>query len=388
MSTPVKITAVHVYPLAIAGDASNEFPVACPMSIYPEYRPSRPLWRDNFGALLVRIETDAGVEGIGYTSMGSLVCAVTIKLHLARLLIGQDPTRVERLNDILVRSTYHQGRDGFLMHAISALDLALWDIKGKLAESSVCNLLGGPVQESLPCYMTGYDADKVIRGGFTGLKIPLKYGPASGRDGLRANVADVAALREKLGPDRDIMLDCWMGLDVPYTLELARALEPYRVRWIEEPLLAGDIEGYRQLRSKWTSDTLIACGEHETLVRGAEPFMRDRLVDVWQADVTWAGGITEMQKIAGLAIAAGVKIIPHYGYTPWAAHFILACQASPAIEWYDLTGDLVGDEPLFTSDMVLKEGRLSPGTAPGFGIKVNWDMVGANLDRRLAFAEA
>lgn len=388
MAKPAKITAVRTYPLAISGDASNDYPVACPMSVYPEYRQSRTLWRDDLGPLLVRIETDAGVEGIGYTSMGSLVCAVTIELHLKRLLIGQDPSRVERLNDVMVRSTYHQGRDGFLMHAISALDLALWDIRGKLAGEPVCRLLGGPVQESLPCYMTGYDAAKVVRENFIGLKIPLKYGPASGRDGLAANIADVAALRETLGPDRDIMLDCWMGLDVPYTLELAAALEPYRVRWIEEPLVAGDIDGYRQLRAAWRSDTLIATGEHETLVRGALPFMNERLADVWQADVTWAGGITEMTKIAALAMGAGVKIIPHYGYTPWAAHFILACRASPAIEWYDLTADLAGGKPLFASDMALRDGRLYPGSAPGFGVTIDWDVVEANLDRRIAFAGA
>ena len=85
---------------------------------------------------------------------------------------------------------------------------------------------------------------------------------------------------------------------------------------------------------------VVATGEHEALVRGAEPFMRDRLADIWQADVTWAGGITEMKKIAGLALASGTRIVPHYGYTPWAAHFILACQASPMIEWYDMTADL------------------------------------------------
>jgi len=386
MAKPTKITAVRTYPLLMSGDTSNEHPVACPMSVYPEYRKSRSLWRDDFGPLLVRIDTDAGIEGVGYTSMGGVACAVTIELHLKRLLLGQDANRVERLSDIMVRSTYHHGRDGFLMHGISAIDLALWDIRGKLAGQPVCSLLGGPVQESLPCYMTGYDAAKVQRENFLGLKIPLKYGPASGREGLKANVADVAALRETLGPDRDIMLDCWMGLDVPYTLELAHALEPFRVRWIEEPLVAGDIDGYRQLRRAWRSDTLIATGEHETLVRGALPFMNERLADVWQADVTWAGGITEMTKIAALALGAGVKIIPHYGYTPWAAHFILACQASPAIEWYDLTQEFGGGRALFTSDMALRDGRLFPGSAPGFGVSVDWDVAEANRDRRVTFA--
>ena len=133
MGSSIKITDVHAYPLQFSGDTTNEYPVACPMSVYPEYRASRLLWRDDFGPLIVKIDTDAGVEGVGYTSMGSVMCALSIELHLKRLLIGEDPRRVERLNDILVRSTYHQGRDGYLLHAISALDLALWDIRGKCA---------------------------------------------------------------------------------------------------------------------------------------------------------------------------------------------------------------------------------------------------------------
>lgn len=385
MTSSITITDVHAYPLRFPGDTTNEFPVACPMSVYQEYSASRMLWRDDFGPLIVKIDTDAGIEGIGYTSMGSVMCALSIELHLKRLLIGQDPRRVERLNDILIRSTYHQGRDGYLLHGISALDLALWDIRGKVANLSVCHLLGGPVMESMPCYMTGYDDERVKQEPFIGIKWPLKYGPASGKWGLRANVADVAQLRERLGPEPDIMLDCWMGLTVRYTLELDRALRDFNIKWIEEPLVAGDIEGYRQLRRDWTSSALIACGEHETLLRGFAPFARDRLVDVWQADVTWAGGITQMLKIAALAQDAEIMIIPHYGYIPWAAHFILACKASPMIEWYDLDIEFPGGQPLFESDMALSEGRLYPGTAPGFGVKMNWEIVERNLDPRVQF---
>ena len=385
MGRSITITDVHAYPLIFSGDTTNEFPVACPMSVYPAYRASRLLWRDDFGPLIVRIETDAGIEGVGYTSMGSVMCALSIELHLKRLLIGEDPRRVERLNDILVRSTYHQGRDGYLMHAISALDLALWDIKGKDAGQSVCQLLGGPIHESIPCYMTGYDDERVKREPFSGIKWPLKFGPASGKLGMAENIKDIANLRERLGPEPDIMLDCWMGLDVRYTLALEHALRDLNIKWIEEPLVAGDIDGYRQLRREWKSGALIACGEHETLVRGFAPFARERLVDVWQADVTWAGGITQMQKIAALALDAEIAIIPHYGYIPWAAQFILACAASPMIEWYNLDIEFPGGQPLFDSDMELREGRLYPGTEPGFGIVMNWEVVEQNLDRRVQF---
>src|SRR5687768_2339531 len=124
MSKPVIITAVEVFPIANPADVSNQFPVACPMAMHPEYPADRSLWRDDVGPLVVRIETDARVEGIGYTSMGSLMSAVSIKLHLTKLLVGEDARHVERLSDIMIRSTYHQGRDGYLMHGISAIDLA------------------------------------------------------------------------------------------------------------------------------------------------------------------------------------------------------------------------------------------------------------------------
>ena len=232
--------------------------------------------------------------------------------------------------------------------------------------------------------MTGYDDERVKREPFSGIKWPLKYGPASGKWGLAENIKDIAQLRERLGPEPDIMLDCWMGLDPRYTLALDDALREFNIKWIEEPLVAGDVEGYRQLRREWNSSTLIACGEHETLLRGFAPFARERLVDVWQADVTWAGGITQMQKIAALALDADIAIIPHYGYIPWAAQFILACRASPMIEWYNLDIEFPGGQPLFESDMELRQGRLYPGTAPGFGIRLNWEVVEQNLDRRVS----
>lgn len=93
-----------------------------------------------------------------------------------------------------------------------------------------------------------------------------------------------------------------------------------------------------------------------------------------------------MQKIAALALDAGIAMIPHYGYIPWAAQFILACGASPMIEWYNLDFEFPGDQPLFDSDMILREGRLYLGSAPGFGITMNWNVVEDNLDRRVQFA--
>ncbi len=379
----IKITEISTYPLLPKKDKTNSQAVACPMAIYPEYRSSRNLWRDDFGELIVKIKTDAGVEGIGYTSHGSLIAAMSIELHLKRLLLGENPLSHERLQDILIRSTYHQGRDGYLMHGISALDLALWDIKGKIAGKPVCQLLGGPIHDSLPCYLTGYDTKKVLKENFKGLKLPLHHGPAEGKTGLDKNVKGIADLREKLGSAPDIMLDCWMGLDLPYAIELYRATRGLRVKWLEEPLLPGDIDGYRQLKSEIDSDCLIACGEHETLVRGAMPFFKDRIVDIWQPDVTWVGGITTMQKIASLAAASKVMLIPHLGCSPWAAHFMLAHPESIWAEYNDAHIPRHKGKSIFESDTAINNGRIYPGKTPGFGVEINWEVVEQNLDRRV-----
>ncbi len=142
------------------------------------------------------------------------------------------------------------------------MDLALWDAIGKAYDEPVFRLLGGQIKDRIPVYTTTARPDLAREMGFKAAKMPLIHGPADGYDGLLANVADFREARAKVGPDFDLMLDCYMALTVPYAVELARALEPYRLGWLEEALPPDDYDGYAELKAR-LPHTRITTGEHE-----------------------------------------------------------------------------------------------------------------------------
>ena len=202
------------------------------MSIYPKYKARRDLFMaGDLGPEVVEIATDKGIKGIGYGGPG---CSFVIEKHLPKLLIGEDPFDVERLWDIMWRSTMYYGRKGIVVHAISAVDLALWDIIGNALGLPVYKLLGGETKSRIPAYCTGNDIEQHLEFGYKRVKLAVPYGPADGREGLKKNVELVKRTRQLLGPEGDIMLDCWMALTEHYTIEFAEMVEPYRVYWMEE----------------------------------------------------------------------------------------------------------------------------------------------------------
>jgi len=204
--------------------------VASPMSIYPKYKARRSsfLPRD-LGPEAVEITTDKGVKGIGYGGPGA---GFVVEKHLSRLVIGEDPFNVEKLWDIMWRSTMSYGRKGLVIHAISAVDLALWDIIGNALGMPVYKLLGGETKSRIPAYCTDNDIEQHVEFGYKKLKLAVPYGPADGREGMKKNVELVKRTRELLGPDGDLMIDAWMSLTERYAIELAEMLEPYRVYWM------------------------------------------------------------------------------------------------------------------------------------------------------------
>jgi L-rhamnonate dehydratase len=227
----------------------SESLVANPMSIYPDYQATRSSWSARWGPdLLVRISTDDGLTGIGCTIPAG--ARPIVEHHFRHLLLGQDPFDVERLWDQLFRSSLPYGRKGLPIMAISAIDIALWDIVGTATGQPVWRLLGGATKASIPVYATGNDVAFYQQLGFTGFKLAMPHGPADGWDGTKRNVALVERARETVGPDAEIMLDCYMAWTVDYTLRMTRLLEPYRVRWIEECLPPDDLAGYAELTAK------------------------------------------------------------------------------------------------------------------------------------------
>jgi L-alanine-DL-glutamate epimerase-like enolase superfamily enzyme len=257
--------------------------------------------------------------------------------------------------------------------AISAVDLALWDLCGKLRQEPVYVLLGGATKEIVTCYATGPKPARYKELGFFGGKLPLPHGPADGPAGLAKNVALIAAAREAVGPDFDLMLDCYMALDVPYTIELAEALRPYRLRWIEEPLLPDDYDGHARIKAAcpWQR---FSTGEHEYTRYGFRELIARRCVDVLQPDLSWVGGITEARKIAAMAAAYDLPIVPH-GSGVFSLHFQIAFINAPFQEVVIVSPD--GNEvtppygDLFEGQPLPRRGALILPDQPGWGIELD-----------------
>jgi L-alanine-DL-glutamate epimerase-like enolase superfamily enzyme len=346
--------------------------VASPMSIYPKYKAQRSLFMaDDLGLPAVEITTDKGVSGIGYGGPGA---GFVIEKHLTQLLQGEDPFNIEQLWDIMWRSTLYYGRKGMAVHAISAIDNALWDLIGKVLGVPVYKLLGGETKPRIPAYCTGNDIEQHVEFGFKKLKLAVPYGPADGRDGMRKNLELVKRARELLGPDGEIMLDCWMALTERYTLEFAEQLEPYRVYWMEECLPPDDYTGMQRLNAAIRS-TRMATGEHEYTRYGFHLLLEHAAADVWQPDMTWCGGLTELRRIAALAAASDIPVIPHGGWQGGAMHFILATTNSP---WCEMFIPAPGGPPevyrRFEEDNGITRGPegiyVRPSDRPGFGFEL------------------
>ena len=340
----LKITGVRVvhtrpkrplpsYTPAAGSWSTGGVEVANPMSIYSQYKPMRSLWNPDPGKLegfTVEISTDKGVKGYGSGGAGG---GAVVEQHLVKLLIGQNPFNIERIWDILYRSTMPYGQAGIAINAISGVDLALWDLVGKALGVPVYELLGGATKDRIPSYCTGNDLEQHLKFGYKRLKIAIPYGPADGYEGQKKNVELVKHTRELLGPDGDIMLDCYMAWNEQYTIEMAGLVEPYRVYWLEECLQPRDYEGFGRIRAAIKS-TRIATGEHEYTRYAFRQLLDHRGAAIWQPDVHWCGGMTELRRIAALAAAYDIPVIPHVGGGFDCIHFAMATTNSPWVETF------------------------------------------------------
>jgi L-rhamnonate dehydratase len=305
--------------------------VANPVSIYPEYKATRSLFAaTNVESFTVEVTTDKGITGLGQGGPGG---GPIVMGHLAKLMMGRDPFDVERNWDICMRSTMSYGRAGVVYNALSGFDNALWDIIGKALELPVYELIGGETKDRIPTYCTGNDIEQHIEFGYKKLKLAMPHGPASGREGMRENVKLVERARKALGPDGEIMLDCWMAWTERYTIEMAQMLEPYRVYWMEEVLQPHDYEGFGRLNSGITS-TRIVTGEHEYGRYGFRRLLQVNGAQIWQPDLAWCGGLTELRKIGALASAYDIPVIPHGGGLNGASHWSIANVNAPWCELF------------------------------------------------------
>ena len=332
--------------------------------------------------LAVEAETDNGIIGLGNAALAPAVAKQIVDAYLAPSVVGGDPWDYEMLWQRMYRSTMAWGRKGVAMAAISAVDLAVWDILGKAAKLPVFKLLGGRTKEKIPCYASklyaqpldslAAEAEKYVRQGFKAVKMRFGWGPRDGADGMRRNVDLVRTVRETVGDDVDIMLEAYMGWSLEYARRMLPLLSEFNPRWLEEPVIPDDIGGYAELRR--TNIMPIAGGEHEFTLLGFQQLLDARAVDVIQYDTNRVGGITAARKINALAEARGVPVIPHAGQMH-NYHLTMSTLASPMAEYFPVHGVEIGNELfyyLFEGDPEPENGFLDlDDNAPGLGVRLS-----------------
>lgn len=354
--------------------------IATPMSRYPEYRQSRQSFGINvLGTLVVEIEAMDGTIGFAVTTGGE-PAAYIVEKHLVRFLEGRNPAEYEKIWDQMYFSTQYYGRKGLVLNALSGVDLALWDLIGKLRQEPVYHMLGGAVREELQFYATGARPDLAKQMGFIGGKMPLHHGPAEGEEGLHENIAELAEMRSRVGDDFWLMFDCWMALDVNYATRLAYRAQDYGLKWIEEALSPDDYWGYAELKRNAPKGMLVTTGEHEATRWGFRMLLEMDCCDIIQPDVGWCGGITELLKISALADARGKLVVPH-GSSVYSYHFVITRHNSPFAEFLMMApkADHVTPmfNPLLLGEPVPENGRMRASVLdkPGFGVELNRDIA-------------
>jgi L-alanine-DL-glutamate epimerase-like enolase superfamily enzyme len=340
-------------------------------------------------AVVVLVEDAEGTVGVGTAGFGNPV-GVPLVEQLAPIVVGSRATEVSRLWETMFRATVNIGRRGVVLHAISGIDIAMWDLLGRQLGMRVVDLLGGPVRSTQPAYASslyatedldalGAEAAGYAAEGFGGVKQRLAYGPADGSTAIARNVELIQTVVEAVGPSIDVMADAYMGWTLEFAVRQIRAIEDagIRLRWLEEPLMPDDLEGYARLRGAVA--TPIAAGEHEATRSGFRELITREAVDVLQPDANRLGGITEARKVWALGESFGLPVIAHLGVAH-NLHLSLASMASPLVEW--MPPPRSGADP--DEDQLLwallgrpevKDGAVIAPGSPGLGIDLDEDLL-------------
>ncbi len=334
------------------------------------------------GWLIVEIFTDDGHVGIGNAALAPPITKQVIDLYLKPLLLGADPWNIEFLWQHMYRKTMAFGRKGIGMAAISAVDIALWDLLGKSAKQPVFRLLGGRTKPRIPVYASrlysielselASEAKRYKKEGYRAMKLRFGWGPTDGAAGMQQNVALVKTVRDAVGDGIDVMADAYMGWTLDYAKRMLPLLEPFNLRWLEEPVIPDDIHGYAELKS--CARIPIAGGEHEFTQYGFRDLLAARAVDYIQFDTNRVGGITQARKIAALAESHSVPVIPHAGQMH-NYHVVMASLNSPMAEYFPIVDVEVGNELfwyIFEGEPKAKDGFVDlDDNLPGLGLTVN-----------------
>ena len=355
-----------------------------PMARYEGEFPDRS-WSEPWDRAACVVTAEDGTWGVGFSPMSGPVLSI-INDHFAPLLRGQSAMSTEKNWDLMRRASSPYGAYGLSSYAISAVDNALWDLKGKLLGLPVYELLGGPVKDKIFCYASNttltYGTENYIEWfmelGFKAVKLFVRHGPEDGIEGLNKNEELVAGVREQVGPDVEIAVDSWMSLNTEYIVRLVEALKPYRIKWLEDYLLPEDLDSYMKVRQRVPGQTL-ATGEHWYTIHPFAFAAGQGLVDILQPDISWVGGVTASVRICHIAEAHGVTVIGHGGMnTPYGQHL---AYAMPVIPWGERSegvappGVPLEEMVILPGTPVIKNGYLTPSDAPGFGLEFTKDWL-------------
>jgi L-rhamnonate dehydratase len=366
----MKIISVEMRVAPMSGSWLTEKVVANPMSRFSEYAARRSSWYGRLTAGVVSITVEDGTVGHGFVGGGRAQAGLSlVEDQFKALLLDKDCFASELIYDQLTRASAFYGHGGIPMAVISGIDIALWDLKGKILNRPVYDLLGGKGTPDLAPYLTSWSPRAIEQFGINDVKISVPYGPANGEEGMRANEALVAEARELVGTDGFIALDCYMAWDVNYTIEMVRRLRPYGIAWVEEPVMPEDIDGYRRISD--AIDCRVSGGEHSFTLPQFERLISEGRIDLVQPDIYRAGGITGLKRIASIARSHNVELICHGVGSP-TYHFLISNgpTLSPRCEYLDIY-DGGSETWVLSDDPRPREGRLALADAPGFGYDIN-----------------
>ncbi|MDP6356371.1 MAG: mandelate racemase/muconate lactonizing enzyme family protein [Planctomycetota bacterium] len=339
--------------------------------------------------LLVRVLTDAGIVGIGEVTSQSYVCKAIIEAPrsakrrhgLDEICRGLDPLDIEGCWQTMYEQTIRYGRRGAAIHAISGVDLALWDIKGKAHGKPVYELLGGREQKGIRAYAsvlfgdapeeTGSLAEKFVANGLTAVK--FGWGPF-GKD-WDTDREHLEAARSALGDEKDLMVDVGHVWDAETAIERCQLMEPFRPFWVEEPLTPDDIRGYGLLCG--AANLNIAAGEADVTAMDFERLMDEGGLHVIQPDVAFAGGLSVCWEVSQMARKRDRLCVPHCFSTgvnqAASIHWMTAYQDAQYVEYCLAEGPLIRE--LIDGVPPLEDGYVTAPNRPGFGIEINEEVL-------------
>ena len=334
------------------------------------------------GWLIVEVFTDSGHVGIGEAALAPRVTKALIDVYLKPILIGANPFDSEFLWQHMYRRTMAFGRKGVGMVAISAVDIALWDLLGKILKQPVFRLLGGKTKQKIPVYASrlySQPLDDLAREaqlykdqGYRAMKLRFGWGPVDGAAGMQKNLELLRTVREVIGDEIDLMADAYMGWTLDYARRMIPLTAEFNLRWLEEPVIPDDIAGYAALKA--LNVVPISGGEHEFTLYGFRQLLEAKAIDYIQFDTNRVGGITQARKIQAMAEAFEVPVIPHAGQMH-NYHVVMASYNSPMAEFFPPVDVEVGNELfwyIFKGEPMPVDGYIELNEdLPGLGLTID-----------------